>query len=102
MLAHFHNPVAGDLGLPGPPIVGWRPDGWQAQKHLAGSTRYDLELCTVNLRAAGAGQVFLVAQVAWGARRGFSRPGCLQRDCPGVAGPGLGHSPRTPLWEPDG
>ena len=67
MLAHFHNPAAGGMGLPGPPLRGWRPDGWQAQKHLAGSTRYDLELCTVNLRAAGPGQVFLVAQVAWGA-----------------------------------
>lgn len=60
MLAPFYNPAAGGMGLPGPP-------GWQAQKQLAGSTGYDLELCRVNLRAAGAGQVFLVAQVAWGA-----------------------------------
>jgi enamine deaminase RidA (YjgF/YER057c/UK114 family) len=67
MLAHFHNHTAGDLGLPGSHIREWRPDDWQAQKHLTGSTRYDLGLCTLNLRAAGAGQVFLVAQVAWGA-----------------------------------
>ena len=67
MLAPFHNPAVSDLGLRGPALEGWPPDGWQAQKHLAGSTRYDLELCTVNLRAAGAGQIFLVAQVAWGA-----------------------------------
>ena len=61
MLAPSHNPAVIDLGLRGPALEGWPPDGWQAQKHLAGSTRYDLELCTVNLRAAGAGQIFLVA-----------------------------------------
>ena len=77
MLAPSHNPDVIDLGLRGPAPEGWPPDGWQAQKHLPGSTRYDLELCTVNLREAGAGQIFLVAQVAWGAHAGFSYPGCL-------------------------
>ena len=67
MLAPSHNPAVIDLGLRGPAPEGWPPDGWQAQKHLAGSTRYDLELCTVNLRVAGPGQAFLVAPASWGA-----------------------------------
>ena len=78
MLAPSHNPAVIDLGLRGPALEGCPPDGWQAQKHLAGSTRYDLELCTVNLRAAGAGQAFLVALPrSLGADTGLSRSGCL-------------------------
>ena len=67
MLAHFPALPGRDPGLPG---LALPPDGWQAQKLLAGSTHACLDLCTVHLGAAGPGQTFIVAQTAPGAEAG--------------------------------
>jgi enamine deaminase RidA (YjgF/YER057c/UK114 family) len=66
-LANSQEPSGKNLGLPGPAQAGLPPDGWRAKKLLASSTSSCLESCTVHVRAAGPGQAFLVAPVAWGA-----------------------------------
>ncbi len=70
MLANSKSPLGRGPGSPGPAVVKWPPDGWHAKDISARSTSSCLDLCTLQVCAAGPGHAFLVAQAVRGADAG--------------------------------
>jgi hypothetical protein len=94
-----------DPVLPGPALVQsfpFPPNSQKLENLLSSSINFSQELFTLHVRSAGQGQAFLVAQAGWGADAAQAAQAAYGEIARVFAGPGVDHSPRAPLWEPDG